>query len=93
LYLRALTNGKVSDSNTLDTIRGNIVVLISTNNTNAATVTIQRDNELGKKILDVSTVQSGMFPYTYTIDTEGSKKVFYSVSGTGASAQFFEYVA
>jgi hypothetical protein len=93
LYLRALTDGKVSGTGTIEIKNGNVVALVSTNNSAAAVVVIRRNNDQGKKILDISTITAGMYPPTYTVDAEGAKQIYYDISGTGASAQLYEYIA
>ena len=89
MNLRALTDGAVAGTGTVKVSRYLIgAVLISTDGTNAASVTLQKDNASGKKIIEVST-KTPLFIDGY-FSTEGSEYVYYSVSGTGASAQFFE---
>ena len=90
MNLRALTDGAVTGTGTVKVSRYLIgAVLISADGTNAATVTLQQDDSGGKKIFEVVT-KTPLF-VDACISTEGSEHVYYSVSGTGASAQLYEY--
>lgn len=96
MKLRALTDGAVTGTGTAtleanpgaDGLIGG--VLISTDGTNAAVVVLRRDNASGKQVFSVSTVQAGMI--TAPISMEGTATCYFSVTGTGASAQLFEWV-
>ncbi len=65
-------------------------VLITADGTNAASVTVQTDNSSGKTIFELST-KSPLF-IAGPISNGGSQTLYYTVSGTGAAAQFFEWV-
>ena len=91
MILRSLTNGAFSGANTL-TCPSRIVgaLAITADGTNAAVVTIQRNDANGKKVFDYQTI----FPNFVAgpIATEGAETIYVSVSGTGASAQIYEWV-
>ena len=91
MVLRKLTNGAVTSTGTV-TVQSGILggVLITTNNTNAVTVVCHRDDASGQQILDISTV-TAMF-ITGPFDMEQTQSLYYSVSGTGGAAQFYEWV-
>jgi len=92
MQLRAMTNGSVSSTGTL-TLKTGIVggVIISTNNTNAAVVVLRRDNASGKQLFSMSTVTAvGVFAPIWMENTE---TLYYDISGTGASAQIYEWVS
>lgn len=65
-------------------------VLITADGTNAAIVVVRRENASGKQIFDFST-KAPLF-ITGPIGLEGTQALYYDVSGTGAAAQFFEWV-
>ena len=67
-------------------------VIITTDGTNAAVVIIQINNDVGKKVFDISTKTPGVFILN-PISLEGSTVIYYSITGTGAAAQLYEYVA
>ncbi len=91
MKLRKLTAGRISGTGTIFvesyTIGG---VLISTDNTNAAAVTLRRNNATGAQIIDISTITSMWI--TGPFDLEGTNDLYYSISGTGATAQLYEWV-
>lgn len=89
--MKALTNGTISGTGTL-TVDGYKIgaVLLTTNNSNAATVTLRRDNATGKKLFDLSSVTT--IWVAGPISTEETQTVYYSISGTGATAQLYEWV-
>ena len=96
MLLKSATNGAVSGTGTfpLDSrILGG--VLISTDGTNAAVVTVQKDNSNGRQIFSISTKTpifiTGPIGNRDT-DNSASQLAYYSVTGTGASAQFYEWV-
>jgi hypothetical protein len=86
MLLQSLTAGKVTGADTVacpSKILGG--VLISTDGTNAAVVTVQKTDSGGAKIFDIST-KTPMFVVS---PIEAASAVYYSVTGTGASAQFY----
>lgn len=91
MLLKTLTEGSVSGTNTL-TIDSQILggVLISTDGTNAAVVVVRRNDPNGKIIFQMSTktpvFASGPF------STEGTPTVYLSVSGTGGTAQLYQWI-
>ena len=64
-------------------------VLITANGTNDATVTLQADNSSGTNVFKLVT-KSPIF-VAAPIDI-GSQAGYYSVTGTGGAAQFYEWV-
>ena len=85
---KPLSDGKVAGTGTLVLNAGCFGgALISTDGTNAAVVVVT-DN--GKKIFDVST-KTPLFAAGPIFST--GKSLEYSVTGTGASAQFYEWIA
>lgn len=65
-------------------------VLITADGTNNATVIVRRENSSGKQVFDLVT-KSPIF-ITGPIGLVGTQALYYDVSGTGAAAQFFEWV-
>ncbi len=95
MKLTALTAGKVSSTGTVElagqpgvggTIGG---VLISTDGTNAAVVILREDDASGTILFDIST-KSPMF-VTAPIRSGNTATVYYSITGTGASAMLYEW--
>jgi hypothetical protein len=91
MLLRAITDGSVSGTGTMS-VQGRILggVLITADGTNDATVVVRQDNASGAQIFEVATKTSGLF--AGPISLNGSQTAHYSVSGTGAAAQFYEWV-
>jgi hypothetical protein len=85
VILKALTDGGVTSTDTLTCASGLFGVLISTDATNAATVTVQRVGSGGKTVFDCHFVVG-------PISLEDSTALYYSVSGTGATAMFYEWI-
>jgi hypothetical protein len=90
VILKALTDGGVTSTDTLTCASGLFGVLISTDATNAATVTVQRVGSGGKTVFDYVGV-GGHF-VVGPISLEDSTALYYSVSGTGATAMFYEWI-
>ena len=89
MLLKSKTAGKVSGTGTITLDTGILGgVLISTDGTNAAAVVIQKTNSSGEKVLDVSTKQ----PLWVGAPMDVGATMYYDISGTGASAQLYEYV-
>lgn len=91
MILRPLTNGAVSGTHTL-TVKSTIVggVLITTNNSDAATVVVRRESDSGLPIINISTVTTMWIGGPFGLDDTETAHV--TVSGTGASAQIYEWV-
>ena len=91
MLLRALTNGSVTGTGTLEcesfTCGG---ILITTDNTNQGTVRMRREDSNGKQIIEVKTVTSMWIAGPFSL--EDTKRIYYEVTGTGCEAQFFEWV-
>jgi hypothetical protein len=96
MLLKPVTNGAVAGTGTA-LLESRILggVLISTDGTNAAVVTVQKDNSSGRQIFSISTKSpifiAGPIANRDT-DNSTSQVAYYSVTGTGAAAQFFEWV-
>lgn len=96
MLLKPATNGAVSGTGTAF-IESRILgaVLISTDGTNAAVVTVQKDDSSGRTVFSISTKTPLFIMGPIGIrDTANaaSQQAYYSVTGTGASAQFYEWV-
>lgn len=64
-------------------------VLITADGTNNATVIVRKDNSSGEQVFDLVT-KTPVF-ITGPISLKG-QTLYYDVTGTGAAAQFFEWV-
>lgn len=93
MLLRPITERQVSGTGSFETTGACLVAgaLISADGTNAATVTIRENNSSGKILYEVSTKISGNFILPYPVFTN-YKHLYYSITGTGASAMLFEAV-
>ncbi len=91
MLLRALTNGSVTGTGTLD-VKSFIVggILITTDNSTQGTVRIRRINAEGKQIIEVKTVTSMWVSGPFSM--EEAKNLYYEVSGNNCEAQFYEWV-
>lgn len=94
MLLKALTDGSVTGTGTFafqSSYQGGLLggVLITADGTNAATVTVQRNDSNGKTVFKLVTKTPLMIKAP--ISMEGAQGGYYSVSGTGAAAQFFEW--
>lgn len=94
--LRSLTDGRVSGTGTLnlEAPYGSRVFggcLISTDGTNAAVVVVRETNASGPQIFSISTISPGLFAAPINIK-EGTSSIHYSVTGTGAEAQLYEWL-
>ncbi len=89
--LRDLTSGKVTGSGTLSlatdsrTLGG---IGISADGTNLATLTIREDNASGNIIFQMSTTSSIFIGAPF----EATDTIYYTISGTGASVELFEWI-
>ena len=97
MNLTALTNGKVAGTGTVTlqgqhgdggTVGG---VLISTDGTNAAAVVLRKNDASGAIVFDLST-KTPIF-VTAPILVANTAQVYFSITGTGASAQLYEWNA
>lgn len=87
--LRAVSSGAVTGTNTYPLpkeIFGG--VLISTDGTNAVTVTVRRNDAAGAIVLQMTTKT----PLPVFAPFEADAAIHTVVSGVGGSAQFFEWV-
>lgn len=65
-------------------------ILISADGTNAATVIVRKNNAFGAQVFDMVTKAPVFVAAPFAL---GSTQILhYDVSGTGAAAQFFEWV-
>lgn len=97
MLLRALTDGAVSGTGTI-TVENRTLggVLISTNNTNAAVVVVRVTDSSGHRVFSISSLTPGFHVAPIRLqgpnDKQASQTLYYDISGTGASAQLFEWV-
>lgn len=88
--IRDISGGAVSGTNTYQLpkeIFGG--VLISADGTNAATVTVRRNDAAGAIVFQMTTKT----PLPVFAPFEADAAIHTVVSGTGASAQFFEWIS
>ena len=91
MLLRSISEGTIAGTGTLQMpakVLGG--VLITADGTNNATILLQTDNSSGAQIFELVT-KSPIF-ITGPISNNGSQTLYYSISGTGASAQIYEWV-
>jgi len=90
MALRSVTNGKISETGTIN-LQGAFVggVLVSTDGTNAAEVTIRKDSDAGDIVIAIST-KTPIFIGPALFEASGT--IYYSISGNGASAQIYEWI-
>lgn len=99
MILRPLTEGTVAGTGTL-TVKSRILggVLISTNNTNAVTVVIRTNDSSGYQVFDLSTLSPGFHIAPIRLEgpdgsnVKATETLYYDISGTGGSAQLYEWV-
>jgi hypothetical protein len=91
MLIKALTNGRISGTGTAIVASGMLgAVLISTDGTNAAVVTVQRNDASGKAVFSIST-KTPLF-VAGPISLEEADVAYYSITGTGAAAQLYEWI-
>jgi hypothetical protein len=94
MFLRPLTDGKVSGTGTINVkdigVKA-LKVLVSTNNSAAAVVLLRKNNATGEKIFDLSSITAGDYPFQPVL-LENTDVVYYDITGTGAAAQIYGYV-
>ncbi len=92
MLLRAITDGSVTSTGTM-TISSRILggVLITADGTNDATIVVRRTDSSGKQIFKLVTKSPAFI--AGPVSTDGAELAHYSVSGTGAAAQFYEWVS
>ena len=92
MILRPLTLGRVSGDNIIPIETGLLgAVLVTADGTNNATVQIRENSATGRLIFDLVTKQPGFFG-PFSVSASGAKLLFYTISGTAAAAQLYEYV-
>ena len=91
MNLKAINDGSVTSTGTM-TCESLVLggVLVTADSTNNATVIVRRTDGSGKQIFKIVTKSPGFF--AAPISTEGEDTLYYDVSGSGAAAQFFEWV-
>ena len=91
MLIKALTDGRVSGTGSL-TVGSGILggILITTDGVTAVTVLAKRVNSGGKTIVSVTTAIPMFIAGPFSL--EDSDTVYYSVSGTGGEAQFYQWV-
>ena len=89
MLLRAKTDGTISGTGTLS-LQSPILggVLVTADGTNNATIIIRKTNSSGARIFHVVTKQ----PLWVGAPVEAASVVYYDITGTGASAQIYEYI-
>lgn len=90
MQLKALTDGAVSGSDIIDLpnrLFGG--VLISTDGTNPVTVTIRAGDANGKRIFMSSSLSPAFIAAPFNAE---ANRIYYTVSGTGGSAQLYEWI-
>lgn len=92
MLLKAITDGSVAGTGVMD-VKGYILggVLITADGTNDATVVVRRKSSSGKQVFELVTKTPTFI--AGPISLEGAGQAHYSVTGTGAAAQFYEWVA
>lgn len=90
MIYKSLTGQKVAGTGTVD-MNGYIFggALITADGTNAAVVLIRENDSSGDILFDLETISPGAILLP---SLSKSKRLYYSISGTGASAQLFEWV-
>ncbi len=90
MLLKPTSDGAVTGTGT-HTFDSGILggVLITADGTNDVTVTVQRDNSSGTTVFDIVTKTPIFIAGPLDI---GSTSGYFSVSGTGGAAQFYEWV-
>ena len=91
MLLRAITDGSVTNTGTVD-VPNRVLggVLITADGTNNATVIVRKTDSNGTQVFKLVT-KSPVF-VAAPISMEGATQAYYSVTGTGAAAQFYEWV-
>jgi hypothetical protein len=91
MLLRPMTDGSVTGTGTMQ-LQGRILggVLITADGTNNATVIVRRTSDAGFQVFKLVTKSPVMIAAPIGVDAE---QAYFSVSGTGAAAQFFEWVS
>jgi len=89
MILNPVTDGSVTSTGT-STFESRILggVLVTADGTNDATVTLQADNSDGTNVFKLVTKSPIFVAGPISI---GSQAGYYSVTGTGAAAQFYEW--
>ena len=91
MLLRPLNDdGALAGTGTLTCKSRLFAVAITTDGTNAATVVVRKTDANGAQKLDYSTLDGDFLAGPFALDSE---TLYYSVTGTGAAAQFFEWVS
>lgn len=92
MLLRSLTAGKISGTGTV-TVPSRLVgaILVSTDGTNAAAIVLRKENASGAIIFDLSSKTPGFFG-PFPLESGNTSTLYHDISGTGASAQLYEYV-
>lgn len=90
MLLRPVSDGYSTGTGTL-TFESGILggVLITANSINDTTVTMQRDNSSGSKVFELVTKAPIFVAGPIDLNTQSG---YFSVSGVGSGAQFYEWV-
>ena len=90
MILKPLTDGSTSGTGLLACNAAFGGALITADGTNDATVIVRRNSDTGTQIFKVVTKASGLIAAPF--DLGDSNQIHYSISGTGAAAQLYEWV-
>lgn len=91
MLLKVLTNTSVIDTGTVVCDSGILGgVLVTTDNSTVGTVIIRRDNTNGKEIIKIETATTMWINGPFSM--EGTKNVFFDVTGSGCKAHLYEWV-
>lgn len=91
-HLKAINDGSVTSTGSM-TCESKVFggALVTADSTNNATIIVRRNDGSGKQIFKIVTKSPGFF--AAPILTEGTATLYYDIAGSGAAAQFFEWVA
>jgi hypothetical protein len=83
-------NGSISGTGTFE-LDGNIIgaIVMSANGTNSGTVLLREKTSAGKVLFHCNNLYTLQFNIHVTSTT---RRIYYSISGTGCSAMIYEYI-
>ena len=93
MNLHALTDGAIAGTGIIKLTgsTGTFGGALITSDGNTATVVIRKDSETGKKLFDIAVTSSAFIPMP--VDIEQAVQLHYSITGTNALAQLYEWVS
>ncbi len=91
MLLKALTDGSVTGTGEL-TVESRVFggMVITTDGSTLGTVIVRKDDANGKRLMKIATTSSMWVAGPITM--EGTDQLYFSVSGSGCEAQFYEWV-